>query len=67
MALDFGETAIAITYASIAFWTGVLLIRKKRPEFLLRTDHIYMKVGLLVLSLLSYPASLLIWSLRSKW
>jgi len=67
IALDTGESATAFTYAAVAFWTGVLIIKKRRPSFETTTDHMFMRSGLIILSLLSYPVSLLIWTIRGKW
>lgn len=66
IATDTGESAVAFTYAAVAYWTGVLIIKKRRPNFETRTDHMYMRSGLIILSLLSLPVSAIIWSTCDK-
>lgn len=66
-ASDMGETIAAFTYAAVAYWTGILIINIRRPNFETKTDHMFMRSGLIVLSLFSYVISLMIWTLRGKW
>lgn len=62
-ALDRGETMYAFTYAAVSFWAGVISIRMRRPKLESRTDILFLRYGIVLLSLLSYSLSEVVWSL----
>jgi hypothetical protein len=63
---DYGETFVAFTYSAVAYWIGVAMILRRRSNELIRTDVFYLKYGLIVLSLVSWNLSPMIWALRGK-
>ena len=64
---DMGETLVAFIYGSVAYWSGVAIILRRKSAVPNRTDVLYLKWGLVVLSLLSVTLSPFIWALRGKW
>lgn len=67
LATDHGELITAFSYATISYWTGIVIIKIRRPHFESNTDQIFMRSGLIILSLLSVPTSISIWALMGKW
>ena len=65
--LDYGETFVAFAYSSVAYWLGVAIILRRKSSEIIRTDVLYLKYGLIALSLVSWTLSPLIWALRGKW
>jgi hypothetical protein len=64
---DMRELAAAFSYAAISYWTGFLIIKIRRPSFENKTDQMFMRIGLIILSLLSVPVSISIWAFMDKW
>lgn len=64
---DMGETLVAFLYSSVAYWSGVAIILRRKSTVPIRTDVMYLKYGLIGLSLLSVTLSPLIWALRGQW
>jgi len=64
---DMGETLVAFLYGAVAYWSGVAIILRRKSAVPIRTDVLYLKYGLIVLSLLSVTLSPFIWALRGKW
>ena len=65
--LDYGETFVSFIYSSVAYWFGVAMILRRKSTEPIRTDVIYLKYGLIVLSLMSWNMSPVIWAMRGKW
>lgn len=65
--LDYGETFVAFIYSSVAYWIGVAMILRRKSNEPVRTDVLYLKYGLIVLSVVSWMWSPMIWALRGKW
>ena len=64
---DYGETFVAFIYSSVAYWFGVAMIHRRKSTEPIRTDVLYLKYGLILLSLVSWNLSPMIWALRGKW
>ena len=63
---DGGRTLIAFLYSTVAYWFGVaMILRRKSPEPI-KTDVMYLKYGLIALSLISATLSPIIWALRTN-
>ena len=67
MALDFGETFFVFAYSAVAYWIGVAIIIRRKANEPIRTDVLYLKYGLILLSMVSCILSPMIWALRGKW
>ena len=65
--LDNGETFVSFIYSSVAYWLGVAMILRRKSIEPIRTDVLYLKYGLMVLSLVSWNLSSVIWAMRGKW
>ena len=64
---DGGLTLITFLYSAVAYWFGVALILRRKSTAPISTDVMYLKYGLIVLSLLSCTLSPAIWALRGNW
>ena len=63
---DGGQTLIGFIYGAFAYWFGVAMILRRKSTVPVSTDVMYLKYGLIVLSLLSCTLSPVIWALRSN-
>ena len=65
--LDFGEMFTAFAYAGVAYWIAVAMIVRRRPRGPTRGDRIFLRFGLVALSLFSLTVSPVVWMLRGRW
>jgi len=65
--IDGGQTLIAFIYGAVAYWFGVAMILRRKSTAPISTDVMYLKYGLIVLSLVSMILSPAIWALRVHW
>jgi len=64
---DGGQTLIAFIYSAVAYWFGVVMIWRRKSTEPISTDVMYLKYGLIGLSLLSGILCPIIWELRVNW
>lgn len=64
MVMDYGEAFFASFYATVAFWTGVILIVLRRPQTPTPTDIRFIRFGSLLAVVIAQLLSPWIWHLR---
>ncbi|MBI5760042.1 MAG: hypothetical protein HZA46_16115 [Planctomycetales bacterium] len=62
--LDHGIVFTACRYASVGFWAGVVLILVRRPVAPTKSDLLYFRFGLPVISVTVVPLFLCVWQIK---
>jgi hypothetical protein len=62
--LDHGIVFTACRYASVGFWVGVALILVRRPVAPTKSDLLYFRIGLPVISVTAIPMFLWVWQIK---
>lgn len=64
---DLGVFTQICFYSGVAFWAGAAIVMIRRPRHPTRSDIIYFRAGLLLITFADFFIIPFIWSLRGVW